>query len=193
MTSGKNRSLLCLLMLLFFSPLTGATDTSLEEILAGFAKISSSTVQFTEEKTLITHKKPISLQGVLGYQKPDYLSKTISRPYEEKLEIRGDNMQVTDYEGFTQQISLKDYPEAYLYVYAFRGMLSGNYSILRDNFQTVVTGSLSAWTITFKPLNKTEKQILKQIVFEGSQDKINRIVILNLEDKSILKLHGHKY
>ena len=185
-------------ILLFVTVLTPAAaaeapgHSTLISILSGFSKIDESTVGFDEQKLLSTHKQPVKLSGSLVYRKPGYLKKHIDRPYEEMLEINGDYLSVTDYEGFTQQISLQDTPEVYLYVYAFRGMLSGNYQLLNENFRIDFKGKAEDWVIGFVPLVKSDKQILKQIIFAGRHAKISRIEIINRDDKSTLRLHDRK-
>lgn len=169
-----------------------STQASLNEIMTGFSKLESSLVYFKEEKFLSTHKNSILLKGSLSYKKPGYLKKQVDEPYAELIEIKGDQLWITDYDGYTQQVSLKTNPEVYLYVYAFRGVLSGDYDLLKKNFSISLDGGLNSWKMTFVPLREYSGDGLRSIIFEGRNASINTIEIMSRDDKSTLHLHDKK-
>ena len=198
MIFGRNRCFRLLLICLLVVANVGAIaqdnngHDKLISLLSGFAQIESSSVYFKEEKFINTHKNVIHVSGGLFYRKPDYLKKQIDEPYVEILEIRGDALSLTDYEGFTQKISLQDTPEIKLYINAFRGFLSGNYAMLEKNFSMIYQGQSTHWKVSFIPRHQTTGQALKSVVFEGREFSIRKIEITNQDNKSILNLHDKK-
>lgn len=198
MTFGRARLSICLLLSLVATLTVNAASRaetghdSLLRILSVFSQVQSSSVYFTEEKFLSTHKNSIRLKGSLTYKRPGYLKKQIDEPYTEVIEISGDSLSLTDYDGYTQQISLQENPQVFLYVSAFRGFLSGDYALLKKTFSMTYEGGVGDWKVIFIPINKSGSQGLKTIIFAGKNAEITKIVIINQQDKSILHLHDKK-
>ena len=197
MIFGSNKFTRHLLLCLVLAPGVSAAEQSshgyekLAHLLAELSRVESSTVSFSEEKILSTHKNPIRLKGTLSYRKPDYVQKKIDEPYAETLEVSGDVLRLTDYEGFIRQVSLQEKPEVHLYVDAIRGFLSGDFALLEKNFTINYQGSAVGWKVSFVPLSRAEGLKLKQIAFEGQQINIRKIVVSNQEDESILNLYAN--
>lgn len=199
MISGSIKPGVVVILSLMFASVTHAASKQLttpEETLAGilaeFAVAQSSSTNFIEEKHLSTHKKPVLLKGHMLYKRPGYLKKQIDEPYAETLEIDGDYLSLTSYDGESRQMSVKDNPEVYLYVSAFRGILSGDMTLLEKNFSISYAGGLGDWKVGLVPLQKASAAGLQRVTFEGSNAVINKIVIVNKDDKSILHLHARK-
>jgi len=173
MISGKimpePRTVLFLLLLCLTQ--NANADFSLDALMAQFSKTTYGNAQFREEKQMAVLETPLILEGTLSYRAPDYLRKEVQQPEHSLFEITGDLLRI-ETETEQQTLSLDTHPLIRAFAESYRATLSGDGVMLRQYFETELTGTLDNWTLRLLPKDDQVRSHIKVIFIMGSGNQI---------------------
>lgn len=151
-----------------FSPLE---ESALLGLMATVEEESMVRGVFEQEKTLQVLKKPLLAQGDFLFSPQQGLLWHIQNPFEYSL-IMTDDYFVQKTEMSQQVISAKEQPAIFSFGKVFSGILSADFSLLKEHFN--LWGKESelnddVWQVCLEPKQAPFKQLIAQIKIRGSR------------------------
>lgn len=177
------RLIACMLTLLCGAPVHAAEQSvplDISMLLAEFAKTSSATTRFEETRRLAGTKEATQSRGILRYTAPDRLERETEYPNRERSFVNGHLLTLErTVEGklVRRSLPLDQLPTLNTFFTALRATLSGNQRALAELFSINLTGEVSAWTMTLKPLDGAGPSGVRQIRLAGESAAIRRIEV----------------
>ncbi len=165
-------------MLLCRAAIAEAPDPAqgkLNDLMARLAEIPSATAHFREEKHFGMLDRPLVVEGVLAFARPDFLQKHVLTPREENYEIHGDNLTVAIAGEARRQLSLAEHPVLLAFTQSLRAVLTGDLPGLERHFRVQFIGSAKRWTLLLKPLDAALADHVVGITVYGRDDRVSRI------------------
>ena len=170
------------------------TDFTLNGLLETFSFYSQYSAHFSESKKMDFLEINLEIEGELIFKKPNYLKRTSEPPYEEIIEIKGDQVTLKRKDKAVKIIDLKQYPAIESFVAVYRSILSGNHRQLEKHYVVELSGTQENWRLELKPKNNKLQQWFTEIILFGQENKINIIEFYDINgDKTLIKLSKHHY
>jgi outer membrane lipoprotein-sorting protein len=144
------RSLLALALLCAAS---ASWAFGLDALMANLAAQKSGEARFTEQRFVRGIDGPLESSGTLSFTAPDKLVRRTESPREESMVVDGNALTLSR-GGRTRSLTLDSMPELSGMVDALRGTLSGNATVLRQQFKTELGGTEAAWTLQLTPVDE---------------------------------------
>ncbi|MBN6069938.1 outer membrane lipoprotein carrier protein LolA [Aggregatibacter actinomycetemcomitans] len=156
---------------LFFSPLTFAFSEA--ELITLLQTPQNVQGNFTQQRFLKSLAKPITTQGKFTLLAKKGLLWQMEKPFANQLRVKTDGIMQWDGKqwvangkmGQTEQINL------------FLGLLSGDISGLKAQFDVALSGEAKNWQLTLTPSSLLMKQIFTDIQIQG--DEVVKAIVLN--------------
>ena len=160
-----------LLVLLLLSPLTFAFSEG--ELITLLQTPKNVQGDFTQKRFLKSLSKPITTQGKFTLLAQKGLLWQMEKPFANQLRVKKDGIMQWDGKqwvangkmGQAEQISL------------FLGLLSGDISGLKSQFDVTLGGNAQHWHLTLTPSSLLMKQIFTDIQIQG--DNVVKTIVLN--------------
>lgn len=167
--------LLC--AVLVATPALGADGWTEESVLQRLARSQPTRVAFREVKHSPFVTGPVVLQGHLEYRPPDYLSKEVAIPFNERYVVAGGRIEIWRDGTLWRSLGLDQHPVIAAFAAAFRATLGGDPAQLRTHFLIELQGDAGRWSMTLRPRDKEVERFVAAIRLTGHDDRIGEIEI----------------
>ncbi|QIW16738.1 hypothetical protein A4G20_10560 [Pasteurellaceae bacterium RH1A] len=161
---------LILLITLFLSPLSLAFSES--ELVALLQQPQNVQGDFTQQRFLKSLTKPITTQGKFTLLAQKGLLWQMEKPFANQLRVRSDGIMQWNGTNWVANGKLGQAEQVRL----FLGLLSGNVSGLKSQFDLSLSGDKSNWQLLLTPNSLLMKQIFDKIELSG--DKLVKSIVL---------------
>lgn len=150
----------------------------LPALMATLAQSQAGVVRFTERKMIEFLKEPLTLSGVLDFQRPSHLEKRITVPYEERYLVEGDALTIIQPANqVNRQLSLAEYPALQAFVESIRAPLAGDQATLQRFYRVSLGGTSRNWLLALVPLDAEMAKLVRTVQVRGGGDRIREIRI----------------
>jgi len=151
-----------------------------ETLLARMARIEGLHCSYREEKRIALLSAPVITEGTVDYARPGRMARRTTRPGRQVVLIDGGELRMSDGRS-TQRIDLTSQPVVRSFVDSFLLLLAGDRDALRRlydlTFRISVREGRSTWSLELRPRSAPLSQFLRTIVFEGSGESLERMVM----------------
>jgi hypothetical protein len=178
MTSGLADACLCSLLLLASA---GAGAEDLDALLRSLAREPPQTIDFVETHTspLLEHELVVS--GVLEYRGKERLSRIVTDPYKERIDIEGTDVRIQREGRPERRFSLRRSRELGGMLSAFSALLSGDRAALTAEFEVAVATSPDGWELNLVPRHRGAQDHVAGILVQGEGDTPACIAVLGTD------------
>lgn len=148
--------------------LAEAAPLQLAELMGLLAKQERGSVRFRETRHYVRLKEPIVVIGALSFQKPDRLTKIVTQPKWERVDIVGAEASLRASESEpARTIRLDDVPVLNALIVALRATLVGDDAQLVRMFAIHLTGTKDDWRLVLVPRTAVIQEKVAQITIAG--------------------------
>ena len=145
-----------------------AAAPDVDALLRHLAKPAPASTPFVEVHFSPLLSRPLIVSGVMEYDGPDALARTVDKPYSEHTEIHGDEVSVTRGSGKPRKFSLQHAPELKTLLSSFSALLGGNRQQLEQSFSLTVGGDDAHWSMVLVPRDSRVTQRVSRITVSGA-------------------------
>ncbi|MDP8033772.1 outer membrane lipoprotein carrier protein LolA [Pasteurella atlantica] len=172
------------LFLLFISPLTLAITQ--QELISQLQKPQNVQGNFVQQRFLKALKNPIQTSGQFTLVAKKGLLWQMKKPFENNLRVTSKG--IMQYNG-TEWVGNNNLAQQQQ-IQLFLGLLSGDISTLKQQFDLKLTGKKSAWQLDLIPNAFLMKQIFKTIQLQGN-DVVTQIILDEKQgDKTVIQFEN---
>jgi hypothetical protein len=161
-----------------------------DSLLKSLARPAPATTPFVEVRYSKLLDQPIVVKGQLEYLEDGALVRSVSTPFQERTEIRGETVSVQRQGKSPRKFSLKRAPELRSMLGGFAAVLGGGRSTLEKDFNIESSGETSQWTITLMPKAAQAGKYVRDIVIQGAQSEPRCIVVTQPDNEASYMLVG---
>jgi len=178
MTSGLKALCFALLFLGAVFPLRADWPGAwgLAQLGESLAEMTEGKVQFREFRTVSYLDAPIVLSGYVMRQ-GNRIEKHIISPFQESIVIDGNTVDVDTAEGEHHRFDVNDHGLIKGLATALQATLSGNLLALEKQFDVILSGTPTGWTLHLIPLEADLRQALPGIRLTGVNGLVETIEI----------------
>ncbi|MBS9783182.1 MAG: outer membrane lipoprotein carrier protein LolA [Pasteurella sp.] len=173
-------------LLLFISPLTMAITQ--QELISQLQKPQSVQGNFIQQRFLKVLKNPIKTSGQFTLVAKKGLLWQMKAPFENNLRVTSEG--IKQYNG-TEWVGNNNVAQQQQ-IQLFLGLLSGDISTLKQQFDLKLTGEKSAWKLDLIPNAFLMKQIFNTIQLQGNEVVTQIILDEKQGDKTIIQFDNIK-
>lgn len=150
MTSGRHSAAL-LLWCAAAAAEAPAPPADADALLAALVREPPSTIPFLEFRRSELLEGELVVRGTLEYSGPGALARIVTAPYQERTEIRGEQVTIRRPERPERRFSLRRAPEMRGLLTGFRALLTGDREALEREFELSLRRGETAWELTLVP------------------------------------------
>jgi hypothetical protein len=170
-------------------PAVGASGWGLDVLMNSLSQQRSGHAQFVETKYLSTLKTPLTVEGLLHYQYPDYMEKEVRKPGTERYVISRDSLEVWRGGKLAHLVALSDYPVMQGFMASFLATMGGDLSALNQHFDVKFSGPRERWAMQLLPHDKDLRDHVQQIDIRGAGSVIQTFEVRQRNgDRSVMRL-----
>jgi len=144
------------------------TGFEIDALLEHLARPAPSSTPFLEAHFSALLIRPLVVGGTLEYLGPGSLARTVTEPYHERAEVRGDTVTLERDGEPAQQFSLDRVPALRSLLASFTALLGGNVAALERQFRLDLHGDAARWTLGLTPRDPQIHQRIRAITVSGS-------------------------
>lgn len=165
-----------LMACLTLSPVMASANPGwdISRLMQQLAQIQQAHVLFTETRYLSILDTPLSSSGELLYRAPDYLEQRTMKPQPQQLIVHHDQIELRQ-PGKVWQFSAQERPEIAQFIDSLRGTLSGDETLLAQQFTLQLQGNRSKWTLILIPRDTRLLHSITRIEINGDGSQLTRI------------------
>jgi outer membrane lipoprotein-sorting protein len=159
---------------------------TLENVLAGFARMEALSAHFKEEKRMALLTVPLVSEGDLYYQKPRSLARHTRSPSPSSLVLLGDTLAFGDAQR-KESMGVDAHPAVRVLVDTFVAVLAGDTAKLKAmaNVQLERVGE-HGFRILVAPKEANVLKLVKSMTFEGEGTVLTRMELVDANgDRSV--------
>ena len=175
MTSGLVERLFGGLLALA-SAAAGASD--LDSLLKSLAREPPQTVAFVETRRSPLLTQDIVVTGVLEYRGTGQLSRVVTEPYRERIDIDGSDVRIEREGRPERRFSLRRSAELGGLLPAFSALLAGDRAALEADFETAVQFLPDGWQLDLVPRQAGQRKHIEMIHVRGEGDAPTCIAVM---------------
>lgn len=151
-------------------------DPLLRRILRAVATRPLDAAPFQERRISPLYATPLELRGTLHFTPPATIEKRTTSPIRESLRITADTLTIDPGTGVAPTVlKLETQGALSAYVQGLRAILQGDDQLLRQVFDTQLSGSFEAWRLQLTPRGVQPRRGIRQIVVSGAGAQLRRI------------------
>lgn len=151
-------------------------DERLRKVMTAVAGQPLTAAPFVERRTSVLFASPLESRGTLSFKPSGVIEKLTTSPQRESMTLTAETITLDAGNGAAPQvIKMETQGPLTPYVQGLRAVLSGDEKLLRQVFDTRMTGSFDAWKIHLKPKGPAPRRGIKQIVIGGTGGKLHTI------------------
>ncbi len=139
-----------------------------DALLRRLARPAPASTAFVEVNFSPVLSRPLIHSGHMDYNGPDWLARTVEKPYSEHTEIHGDQVSLTRGTGKPRTFSLQHAPELKTLLSSFSALLGGNRAQLEQSFSLTVSGDEAHWSMVLTPRDSRVTQRVSRITVNGT-------------------------
>jgi outer membrane lipoprotein-sorting protein len=182
------RCLLCALMLALVGLCAHAAELDIQQLLSDFARKRQGHATFVETKYLAVLDRPLTSSGTLSFAWPSRIEKITVEPKPESL-VLDDQTLTVQREGKTLTVDLNSHRQILSFVAAIRGILMGDFELLRRDYKIELHGGEDAWEMSLTPQDKQLAELIRQIKIGGVHRQVRSIEYIQRDgDRSVMKI-----
>ncbi len=175
MTSGLVKR--CFGVLLLLAPAAaGASD--LDSLLRSLAREPPQTIAFVETRRSPLLTQEIVVSGVLEYRGISKLSRVVTEPYRERIDIDGSDVRIQRDGRPERRFSLRRSAELGSLLPAFSALLTGDRAALDAGFETSAEFLLDGWQLDLVPRPAGRQEHSETIRVLGERDVPTCIAVM---------------
>ena len=164
------------------SPTTSTRSTpaswTLPLLQQDLSQASVRQATFTETHHSRFLKKPLVTHGRLIFEMPTTIEKFIYEPFRERYRVEGDSLLIENRpQGVHRNVSIHDYPPLQAFVEGMRGILTGDWELLRQYYTLKLLGSRDDWKLSLLPREELLAEKIDSIRVSGRRGNITTIAI----------------
>ncbi len=159
-------------------------------MLKSLARPAPATTPFVEVRYSKLLDRPIVVTGQLEYLEDGTLVRSVSTPFSERTEIRGETVSVQREGKSPRRFSLKRAPELRSMLGGFAAVLGGGRGTLEKDFNIDVTGETEQWKLALTPKSAQAGKYVRDIVIQGTQSEPRCIVVTQPDNEASYMLVG---
>ena len=166
-----------------------AQAIDVDVLIKSLARSAPARTEFTEVRFSSVLETPLVLRGELEYRAADSLSKRVSQPYLEELDIGANEVRMKREHQPERRFSLARAPELRSLLAGFSGLLSGDRARLAEFFELGATGENNGWRLTMIPRDSRTRSHLKGITATGDAGAPRCLIVESADgDASVMIL-----
>lgn len=131
-------------------------------------------VGFVEQRYLHFLTQPLESSGWLSFTPPHRVEIATLAPKKETVIADGSTLLIYR-AGSATRVDLHDHPEIGTMVDGIRGTLSGNLSMLQQNYAVALRGNARHWRLSLVPLQKDAAHVVSEILISGVDGDVSAI------------------
>lgn len=167
-----------ILVAFLISSIVPAAAESLEDLMAGLAKVEERQARFVEERTFGVLDEKLVTEGTLSYQAPDQLIRQDLWPESAIYEIEGNVLKIVT-NGEEKQVALDQEPLLAAMITPFRAIFAGDLAALNTDFEPRYAEQGDGWTITLQPKSSSpSRHFIHRVEITGEDLMIARIDVI---------------
>jgi hypothetical protein len=120
-------------------------------IVAGLKRDAPARTAFAEVRFSGLLERPLILHGVLEYDGPGRLARTVEAPYREHMTVADGEASVQRGDKPARTFPLSQAPELEGFLRGFAALLGGDAQALARDFEVVASGSVASWRLRLTP------------------------------------------
>ena len=153
-----------------------AGDERLRRVLAAVAAQPLAAAPFIERRVSALAATPLESRGTLSFTPPALIEKQTISPLRERVTISTDSVTIDAGDGKPPTvIKLEAQGALSGYGLGLRALLSGNEKLLRQVFDTRITGTFENWKVQLLPKDPALKRGIRHIMVSGSGARLRLI------------------
>jgi outer membrane lipoprotein-sorting protein len=155
-----------------------ARETTLDSLMAAFAKMPGLEASFVEEKHIAMLAQPLSSRGKLFFARPGMLLRRTESPTRSELVITPKALRMRDDSG-EQVIDLHSRPDVRPFIESLTWLLSGDRAALAKVYALDLQAAHDGapWQLTLTPLVDPLKQLIAAIRVRGKGLAVSEIEV----------------
>lgn len=169
-------------MLALVSATAGAAD--LDSLLKSLARQPPQTIAFVETRRSPLLTQDIVVTGVLEYRGTVQLSRVVTEPYRERIDINGSDVRIAREGRPERRFSLRRSAELGGLLPAFSALLAGDRPVLEADFETTVQFLPNGWRLDLVPKQAGQRKHIEIIRVRGEGDTPTCIAVMKEETAS---------
>ncbi|MET0065861.1 MAG: LolA-related protein [Candidatus Thiodiazotropha sp.] len=155
-----------------------ASEWNLARLMQTQKEQGARQTRFIETRTLAILDQPIEQRGILRFEPPDRLIRSLDPPSDLRAEIDGNRLTLWQGQSLKQTLLLDNVPELLAFSASFRAILGGDLETLQRYFQINLEGVEQAWVMKLTPRHEGLAARIEQITIEGHSGVILRYTTL---------------
>jgi len=169
-------------------PLSARESWNLATLMATIAVQKEARVRFVEEKHFSFMDQDLVSFGMLYYQPPDMLTREVYKPEKQRFVVKGMHLTMEENDE-SRTVDLSEYPQARIFIDAFRATLMGDIEMLRQLFTVTLEGDAQQWTMWLRPHDAAMSRLVTEILLRGREDRLQNIETRESDgDYSLMRL-----
>jgi hypothetical protein len=132
-------------------------------------------VAYQEEKHYAFLEQELESSGILSFSPPDTLIREVLAPDPGRYTIEGQRLLIEEEGAPRRELHLGDYPQAAVFIEAFRAALTGDLAKLQHHFRIELSGRVSRWHLRLVPLDAEIVRVVESIVLTGRRGRVKEI------------------
>jgi len=162
------------------APPAAPATTSLEDLMARFARMPGLVADFREEKTLALLRDPLVSEGTIYFSPPDHLARVVRAPVASRLVLDGDRLGFSDGGAGSggREIAVDTYPTMSLLVDSMRRILSGDLAGLEALYRIDYATDGDGWSARLEPTAPELRSALRELRLRGSGLAVGEFVLV---------------
>lgn len=153
-----------------------AGDERLRRVLAAVAAQPLVAAPFIERRVSALAATPLESRGTLSFNPTGLIEKQTTSPLRERVTISPESVTIDAADGKPPTVIKLEAQGAQAgYGLGLRALLSGNEKLLRQVFDTRMTGSFENWKVQLLPKDPALRRGIRQIMVSGSGARLRLI------------------
>ncbi|MBL4683529.1 MAG: outer membrane lipoprotein carrier protein LolA [Nannocystaceae bacterium] len=157
---------------------TEVVEDPIDALMARLAAMPGLYARFTESKTIGLLAIPLINHGIVRYQPPGRLLRTIEKPHPSQVLLIKDAIWLSEGTAKPERIDLGAHPAVQSFVGSFRSLLAGDRKTLDEHFElSLRSGEGEHWTLELRPRSEAMAKIVTSMTVSGNGEIVERLVI----------------
>ena len=146
----------------------------LPQLMTMLAANTQHRVGFVERRYLHFLTRPLESSGWLSFTPPQRVEEATLTPRKETIIADGHTLLIYR-AGRATRLDLRDRPEVHTLVEGIQGTLSGNLSMLQQDYSVSLRGDAQHWRLSLVPIQRDAARVVSEIRISGVEGDVSAI------------------